>query len=184
MKKKGLRTTVCLLLVGMVLTAFVAIAAGVGSQGDPLVTLSYLNDTFMGEILAQVDQKLERRNESLRQEVEQAVDLAERDLMSQLGGNVTGSNGGVAASYTAVELAAGQTLYGDAGCEVLLRSGKATCVAEDRTTPGLVDTTDGGGVNHGGALKANHLYMMPAARGVKAGGAVVLLVRGTYTIQN
>ena len=182
MKKKSMRAVTCVLLVGTVLAAFVAIAAEVGSQGDPLVTLSYLNDTFLGQIMEQVDGKLELRNENLRREMEQTVDLAQRDLLGQLGGSVTDSAGGVAASYTAVELTVGQTLQGNAGCEVMLRSGSATCVSEGKSAPGLVDVTGGGTINHGSALKTNHLYMMTARRGVKASNAVTLLVRGEFTI--
>jgi hypothetical protein len=145
-----------LLLVGTVLAAFVAIAADVGSQSDPLVTLSYLNNTFLPKVLAQVDEKLS--------------------------GQTTGTTTGDAQSYTAVSLTAGQILYGDAGCEVLLRSGSASCVASDGATPGLVDSTTGGSINHGQSLTANHLYLMTTQRGVKAAGAVTLLVRGGYTI--
>ena len=43
MKKKSMRTAACVMLVGTVLAAFMAIATEVGSQQDPLVTLSYLN---------------------------------------------------------------------------------------------------------------------------------------------
>ena len=57
MKKRSLRAALCVMLVGTVLAAFVAVAAEVGSQGDPLVTLSYLNDTFLGQILTKVDEK-------------------------------------------------------------------------------------------------------------------------------
>lgn len=181
MKKRSFRTAACLVLVGTVLAAFVAIAADVGSQGDPLVTLSYLNETFLGQVLQQVDGKLENRNQIMRQEIEQTVSLKERELLSQIGGSIADSSGGVAASYTAVELLDGQILYGYAGCEVMLRSGSAKCVS-DGSAPGLVDTTDGGTINNGSALKANHLYMMTAERGVKASGAVTLLVRGEYTI--
>ena len=41
-----MRIAACALLALTVLTAFSALAGGVGSQDDPLVTLSYLNDTF------------------------------------------------------------------------------------------------------------------------------------------
>lgn len=181
MKKKSLRTAACLLLTGTVLAAFVAIAADVGSQGDPLVTLSYLNETFLGQVLEQVEAKLESRNQTMRQEIEQTVSVTERELLSQIGGSSTDSDGGVAVSYTAVELAEGQTLYGYAGCEVMVRSGSAKCVAEN-STPGLVDTTDGGTINNGASLKTNHLYLMTADRGVKASGAVTLLVRGEFVI--
>ena len=64
----------------------------------------------------------------------------------------------------------------------MLRSGSASCVSEGKSTPGLVDISGGGTINHGSALKENHLYTMTADRGVKASGAVTLLVRGSYTI--
>lgn len=183
MRRKSMRTLACVLLVGTVLAAFVAMAASAGSQGDPLVTLSYLNETFLGEVLKSVDEKLTSRDETLRKETAQSVEQAQRELLGQLGGSTADSTGGTAASYTEVALADGQTLYGEAGCEVLLRRGSAKCVAADQTTPGLVDTTSGGSINGGGALAENHLYLLPAARGIRASGAVTLLVRGTYTIQ-
>ena len=71
MKRRKLRTALCVLLAGTVLAAFVAIAAEAGSQGDPLVTLSYLNDTFLGQLLGKVDSKLTQRDQALRQELEQ-----------------------------------------------------------------------------------------------------------------
>ena len=182
MKKKSLRTAACILLAATVLTAFVAMAANAGTQSDPLVTLSYLNETFLGQILEQVEGKLTQRNQTLRQEIEQVVTDTERELLGRIGGSITDSTGGVAASYTAVELADGQTLFGFAGCEVILRSGSAACVADAASTPGLVDTTDGGSINNGGALKTNHLYLMTTDRGVKAVGAVTLLVRGEFVI--
>ena len=37
---------------------FVAMAANAGTQNDPLVTLSYLNETFLGQILELVYQYL------------------------------------------------------------------------------------------------------------------------------
>lgn len=182
MKKRTLRTLACLLLVGSVLAAFAAMATGAGSQGDPLVTLSYLNETFLGEVLQSVDEKLADRNALLRQETQQAVEQAQRELLEQLGSGAAVSGGG-AVSYVVVELSDGQLLHGGAGCEVLLRRGSAHCVAEDRTTPGLVDTTSGGSIGHGGALAEDHLYLLPAARSIQATGAVTLLVRGDYAIQ-
>lgn len=180
MKKRKLRTALCVMLVGTVLAAFVAIAAEAGSQGDPLVTLSYLNDTFLGQLLGKVDSKIGEQNQTIRQELEQRIDQAEQEILGQVTG--TGSVSGTTASYHEVTLSDGQTLYGSAGCEVMLRSGSASCVSEGKSTPGLVDISGGGTINHGSALKENHLYTMTADRGVKASGAVTLLVRGSYTI--
>ena len=132
-------------------------AADVGASGDPLVTLSYLNDTYFNAILSKVDSR----------------------IAAQGGGSGTS---GTASTFTLVTLSSGQTLKGGIGCEVMLRVGTATCSAS--STPGLIDTTDATTLNNGGALVTNHLYMMTIeGRGVKAGsGTVKLLVRGGYTI--
>ena len=66
-------------------------------------------------------------------------------------------------------------------CELLLRSGTATCVSD--SSPGLVDMTDGATLANGGALKANHLYLATIeGRGVRASTAVTIMVRGEYTV--
>lgn len=184
MKKHKLRTAACLILVGTVLTAFVAIATemGVGSQNDPLVTLSYLNETFFGQIMASVDEKLTVRNETLTGEMEEKIDQTKRDILTELGSSYGDETGGTAVSFTTVTLTAGQTLYGGAGCEILLRSGSASCVSENKSVPGLVDTTDSVTINHGSALVVNHLYMMTDQRGVLAVSDIVVLVRGEYII--
>ena len=145
----------------LIFTAALA-AGGAGSQSDPLVTLSYLTDTFTGQIMDKVDASIAGRDARLLQE---------------LGGSAVS---GAASAYTAVTLGAGQTLYGEAGCEVLLRSGAASCGAS--AEPGLVDTTAGGGIAGGASLQANHLYLMTDSRTVTASEGAVLLVRGVYTI--
>ena len=127
------------------------------------MTLSYLNDVFLGQIMTKVDQKITARNSQ---------------LLQQSGG--AGGMSGV--EFAVVTLSKGQVLTGDIGCEVMLRSGSAVCVSDGKSTPGLVDITGGGTINDGSALQQNHLYTMTANRGVKASEAVTLLVRGSYTI--
>lgn len=141
-----------------------ALAAEVGSNGDPLVTLSYLNEIFMEEVLDRVDDKIDERN---------------RDIAKELGSQ-TGNAGGD--SFAVVTLANGQTLTGDIGCEVMLRVGTAVCVAP--SAPGLIDETTAGTLAGGGALAQNHLYMMTVeGRGVLAtADTTKLLVRGSYTV--
>jgi len=162
-----LRMLVLLALSGT-LNMTVSLAAEAGSSGDPLVTLSYLNDTFLNTIMAKVDQKIAARN---------------GQIVQQLGGQTTTSGGAASsATFTVVTLSSGQTLTGDIGCEVMLRVGTAACVSP--SSPGLIDETSGGTLNNGGALTQNHLYMMTIeGRGVKATAATTkLLVRGGYTI--
>lgn len=161
-----LRAVVLLTLCGA-LNMTVSLAAEAGSSGDPLVTLSYLNDTFINTIMQRVDQKIAARNSQ---------------IVQQLGGQVSGGGTTSSATFTVVTLSSGQVLTGDIGCEVMLRVGTATCVSP--SSPGLVDESSAGTLNNGGALVQNHLYMMTIeGRGVKATAATTkLLVRGAYTI--
>ena len=159
MKKNrwALRLLVLMLLAAALNVTF-AMAAGVGSSSDPLVTLSYLNTTYLNTILGKVDAKITTRNQELTAKLSQS-----------------------SSDFKAVTLAAGKTLTGSQGCEVLLRTGSAACVSVH--LPGLVDETAGTSLNGGGALSANHLYLMTAdGRGVKASSSAVLLVRGSYTV--
>ena len=152
--RKWLTRAGAMLALCCVLSTTAALAAGSG-QG-PLITLSYLNDTFMDTIMTRVDQKIAAR----------------------LG---QGGTGGASASFSVVDLAGGQTLTGGIGCEVMLRVGSAVCVSP--ASPGLIDETGGTVLNSGGALVQNHMYMMTIeGRGVKASSAVKLLVRGSYSI--
>ena len=157
-----------LLVVVMIFGAMnmtVSVAAEPGSDQDPLVTLSYLNDTFLNTVLEKVDQKIAARN---------------TEIVKQLGGQA--SNAESANTFSVVTLTQGQILTGDIDCEVMLRVGTAACVAP--SAPGLIDETSAGTLNNGGALEKNHLYMMTIeGRGVQATAATTkLLVRGTYTV--
>ena len=158
-----LRAVVLLALSG-ILSTTVSLAAEAGSEGDPLVTLSYLNDTFLNTILTKVDQKIAARNSQIAQE---------------LGGQ---SASGTALTFTVVTLSKGQVLTGDIGCEVMLRVGTASCVSP--SSPGPIDESSASALNNGAALVQNHLCMMTIeGRGVQATAATTkLLVRGTYTI--
>ena len=163
MKNKWALRLAALMLISCLAMTGVSLAVEPGSASDPLVTLSYLNETFLGQIMTQVDQKIAARNSQ---------------LLQQSGGAGSASS----AEFTVVTLSIGQTLTGDIGCEVMLRIGSASCVSP--SNPGLIDETTAAALNNGGALAVNHLYMMTIeGRGVKAGAATTkLLVRGTYTI--
>lgn len=159
MKKNrwAVRLLILMVLAGVLNVTF-AMAAGVGSSTDPLVTLSYLNTTYLNTVLDKVDAKISARNQ---------------DLTAKLSSSASG--------FKVVSLAAGKTLTGSEGCEVLLRTGGAVCVSAH--LPGLVDETAGASVKGGSALSANHLYLMTAdGRGIKASSASVVLVRGAYTV--
>lgn len=162
MKKKQLLIWIGVIAAVLGLTAAAATAAGgAGTQGDPLVTLSYLNDTFTGQIMDKVDGL-----------------IAQRDL--QLGQGSGDPALPTSSGFAVVTLEPGQSLYGEAGCEVLLRSGEAACAAS--APPGLVDATSGGSLAGGAPLEKNHLYLMTDSRTLTSTPGAVLLVRGAYII--
>lgn len=145
----------------------VALAAG-GDQSDPLVTLSYLEQTAIPQIVEQVEEKTAVRQKELEQSF--------NSLIAQ------GGSGGTSASYTLVSMTSGQTMSLEVGCEVLLRIGSATVNAN--TSPALIDLSTGGTIESGTSLTRNHLYMATIAdRTLTAtAGDVKLLVRGGYSI--
>ena len=153
-----LRAFVLLALSAGLMTT--ALAAEAGSSGDPLVTLSYLNDTFFNNIMQRVDQKIAERT----------------------GQALPGGTSSSAASFVVVTLNEGQTLTGGIGCEVMLRVGSAVCVSP--SDPGLIDEPTAATLANGGALVQNHLYMMTIeGRGVRATAATTkVLARGSYTV--
>ena len=61
-KNRWLLRAVVLVLLSGILTTSVSLAAEAGSSEDPLVTLSYLNGTFLDSILERVDEKIAQRN--------------------------------------------------------------------------------------------------------------------------
>lgn len=165
--------------VGAVSLAVACLGAGAamaasGDQNDPLVTLSYLNQTAIPQVVKQVEENTAAYQKEL-----------EKSFASQIeqykAGSTSGSTG--AASYTVITLTQGQVMTLDIGCEVLLRVGTATVKAADGGIA-LIDLSAGGTVNGGTSLTKNHLYMASLTdRTVTAtAGTVKLLVRGGYTL--
>jgi len=169
-----------LMLVSYTLLVVTVMAAGTaGSESDPLVTMSYLNNTFMEQLMGKVDEKLTARDKELTDRLAARIQQDSKELADKYGSGA----GGAAETFTVVTLSNGQILYGDIGCEVMLRVGTASCVTP--SSPGLIDETDASTLGSNGKLVQNHLYMMTIdERGVKATAATVkLLVRGGYTIK-
>lgn len=158
------------------LCAGAAWAAG-GDENDPLVTLSYLEQTVLPDVVNQVETKSVIRQVELEKALEEQIDQYKREISS-----LVNSGGGSSASYTLVTLTSGQTMALDVGCEVLLRIGSVKVNAA--TSPALIDISTGGSINNGASLTANHLYMATISdRTLTPTSATVkLLVRGGYSV--
>ncbi|MBQ9411938.1 MAG: hypothetical protein IJU29_02440 [Oscillospiraceae bacterium] len=139
----------------LALAAAVYAVTGYGTEDDPLITKSYLDQV--------VQPQLERE---LEEELASALSAA--------------ADGGV---FTLVTLEAGQTLSAPAGTELLLRSGEAGASSPDSALRVLADATSGSSLDSGDALTADHLYVVAAdGAGIAARGAVRILVSGDCSV--
>ena len=165
-----------LLVSATVLTLTVAATGGAGTSSDPLVTLSYLNEKFLPQILSEVDKKTASREQTLSSKLTEQVKSETQAFEQKYGASSGNTSGGTAMSFTVITLNQGQILYMGVGCE-------AMCVAA--STPGLIDETSGAVLAGGLALQQNHLYMATVdSRGVQASAnSTKLLVRGNYSVQ-
>lgn len=172
-----------LLVSATVLTLTVAATGGAGTSSDPLVTLSYLNEKFLPQVLAEVDRKTASREQELSGKLTEQVKSETQAFAQKYGASAGNTSGGMSASFAVVTLNKGQILYMGVGCEAMLRTGSGVCVAA--SNPGLIDETSGASLAGGLALQQNHLYMATVdSRGVQAGAdSTKLLVRGSYSVQ-
>ena len=118
-----------LLVSATVLTLTVAATGGAGTSSDPLVTLSYLNEKFLPQILSEVEKKTASREQTLSSKLTEQVKRETQAFEQKYGASSGNASGGTAASFTVVTLNQGQILYMGVGCEAMLRTGSGVCVA-------------------------------------------------------
>ncbi|MBQ9974766.1 MAG: hypothetical protein IJP02_07410 [Oscillospiraceae bacterium] len=178
-KKRMLVRFASVLLAGVCLLAGVALAAGEGTKEDPLITLSYLEQTAIPAVLEQVDERVAGYEQQLVDKLDEAIRGYSARMEEAVKQHQSQNNN---ATYAVVTLTKGQQLKMDVGCEVMLRIGTAQCVSP--SNPGLINTTTGQNLNNGSALEVNHLYMATITdRAVKAtANTTKVLVRGGYSI--
>lgn len=177
MKKmdKRLHIRLCALALTAILLGTGAALASGGDQTDPLVTLSYLEQTAIPQIISQVEEKTAARQKELERSFAGQIEAYKQ------GGSPSSPTGG-SASYTLLTLSRGQVLRPAVGCELLLRVGAASVQAGG--SPALIDLSSAGIIENGASLTKNHLYMSTIeGRAVTAtADTVKLLVRGGYSV--
>lgn len=200
MKRKGIITALVLSMVLLVSVGVVSIVAEYGAADDPLVTKSYIDSVLTPDITAKIDAEIAKAKTSLESYATDKINAHSATVdtkIENLKKSVTASlsqatideiankviaqlkNEGVTASgnWKVVNIAAGQTLKGKLGTEILVRAGSASASGS------LINTTTGSELAAGGAVSNNNLYLVTGAdRGVKAAQPVIAVVLGDYTL--
>jgi hypothetical protein len=86
-------------------------------------------------------------------------------------------------SFTVASVEKGKVFTGDAGCEFILRQGKAEVIGAK--LGGLSDVTGAVDITTGVPVPPNHLLIVPRddGRGFKALTDVVIMVKGSYSVK-
>jgi hypothetical protein len=164
-RKMGLFISI-IVLVMIGFQVVYGVGAEPGSQDDPVITQSYLEEIVVPLIREDIDGKI--------------AALTKR--IDELAVQKPGQSG-QPDKFMVVSVKPGQKLIGGAGTELILRMGKATIIATQKG--GLADTTTGVDLQNGAPMPANHLLIVPVddGRGFTANEDVLVMVKGTYTIQ-
>ncbi|MCL2151788.1 MAG: hypothetical protein FWH57_02335 [Oscillospiraceae bacterium] len=171
------------LAIGIVVIAVAAFVGGtgilafaeLGTQDDPLITLSYLTEVFKKQVMDDT----KKAEQELAQKLESRISELEAELETRPSAP-TPIPGGTDV-FSVVTLNNGQSLTCSVGTEIMLRIGTATGFG---SAPALVDYTDGATLSSGTALVTNHMYLVTIeGNGARAtAGTVRILVRGNYKI--
>ncbi len=177
MKKSKWGVALATIAVGAVI-----VGASQGTQTDPLVSRSYIDQVVLPGILSQVDGLMDEREEDLVAELEDVVRQQVEDLQDEL---VDGDWEAPehAANFEMTTLSAGHTLTAAAGCEIVVRGEGVTLAS---TAPSsLLDLTDGTTLSNGAPLVVNHLYLVVGdGTAIATAGEVSLLVRGDFSVES
>jgi hypothetical protein len=183
-RKKKLMIALCVLTGALLVAGITAIATtNYGSQSDPLITLSYLNQTAKPSIKDELDASIEQAKTELAGSLNAQISDFTREIDAKIASAGDGALPAGEKTFTVVTLKHRQVIKCGAGTEILIRSGSAT--AYGGTSPRLIDTTGGTEITAAGAaLKKNHMYMVTIAEnGLRAASdSVTLLIRGEYTV--
>lgn len=174
------------LIMGLTVTGIFAATAEYGSETDPLITVSYINQIVKPQIEKDIDTALSAKQKEFSALIDAKVGSSGaaygEDVINdiaQRAAKLVGNSG--VSGWEVIKIPAGKTLTGKVGCQILPRIGSSVCVSPNAT--GLINLSDSTVLGSGGALKLNNLYMVTIdGRGVKASADTTVLVKGSYTI--
>ncbi len=176
-RKTGIIVLIAIILVLSAVVISAADGVTPGSEQDPIVTQSYVEQKseqikyYIDSLIAQETAKLKTELELKEQEIaklrEEIKDAAK-----------------AAGKFQVVEMQKGQMLIAGEGAEIIPRSGKFSAIED--AFGGLSDITAAKDLKNGEAVVNNH--MLIAARGEGRGLKALadksfLIIKGTYSLQ-
>lgn len=174
MKRSNKKATTALMAAGLTIALGGIAMANSGGAGDPLVSLSYLDEVFTPtmemEAIDQAEMAVSKAEYSINQDI--------ADLKSEL----SNSNVSGASEFLVVTLAKGEKVTLDSGSQAVLRVGAATVSAP--ASPALLNLSQGTSILNGGNLVINQLYLsIEGNRVLTAGEDVVkIMVSGGFSV--
>ncbi len=196
MKKiKRTQLTAAILALTAALTV-TALASSYDSSEDPIISLSYLTEIFKPSLVAEYEEKinaLEKKIDTLSAQI--AEKPAETEPPVEAPPETTApeteppavdapESTPAAAAYEVIEMKYGDCLFADGPIDIMLRAGKAICIAPD-AGQGISDYTEGKEIYNGEGLTKNHMCLIPRGdgRGIMATAqSVFVMVKGAYTL--
>lgn len=156
--KKRIALILCVSILALCAVGFV-FAADPGSDADPLISKSYIDEILLPKIYSYID--------------------------GAIAGLKPSGENGESSVFEVVNVKAGATVNAHAGTEMILRMGSATVIGSARG--GISDVTAGCDLADGTSVPSNHLLIVPLndGRGVKItdGGDAILMIKGGYEIK-
>jgi hypothetical protein len=168
-----------------------------GSSDDPLVTKSYVDDQIRkltgvtisnpalpssltkDEVQKLINEEIAKAKQEWLLTMQQSLDLSSTNSSAA---NETPDKD---AKVTTLKLETGDTLYGGAGAEFVVRTGKAIAFTTDAN--GISDVTSGSDIPGNSAIELNHLLIFPReGRGIKPdpkqSSEIYVVIKGNYLL--
>ena len=195
--KRRLTITVgAVLMVCMLATGYAAVAAEYGSDSDPLITKSYLEQVLTPSIINSANNTIQTETSNYQSamerkilELSQAIDNKIASLAASLAkddefAKKVASAGGISnnsGNWEVLEVESGSFLKLGLNTEIIVQRGSATCIESAGT--GLTDLSGGSVLCADENLSINHRYIATTkGAGFKAEQTVTVLVDGEYSI--
>lgn len=189
MNNKKILILVVILAVSLVGSRMITSEATINNN-DPLISLSYLNKVI-DELSTALNLKIQQQDEKISTistqvseisavtgNVLEVVELyANTTLLNNAGKSIVREGQS--------KVLVGTRIIADAGTEIILRYTNGSTTAIASSLGGLSNVTEGYDIQHGKAIPANHLLIVPRSdgRGVMITSNAIFMIRGSYRVE-